>query len=267
MTQLTSSSSGSYVKANGLNMYYEESGSGEPLVLIHGGTMTSKRFEPHIPAFTEHFRVITPDLRGHGQTDNPSGEFSYRLLADDMAAFINALGLKRPLICGWSDGGQAALELGMHYPDLIKCMVVGAAWFKFSEIYLNTIRTMGIESPGVVNIEKIKQAMPQMVEFWRSLHSPTHSSDYWETLLTQISRMWFTPLGYTVDDFQKIKNPMLILVGDRDQFVPVEEAVEMYRFIQGAELAILPNSDHSLPQTRAELFITTVLDFLLRHSI
>jgi pimeloyl-ACP methyl ester carboxylesterase len=265
MTQMTSSPNGSYVKVNGLNMYYEEYGSGEPLVLIHGGTMTSKRFEPHIPVFSEHFRVITPDLRGHGQTDNPGGEFSYRLLADDMAAFINALGLNRPLICGWSDGGQAALELGMHYPDLMECMVVGAAWFKFSETYLNTVRSMGLEAPGVVNIEKIKQAMPHMIEFWRSLHSPTHGSDYWETLLTQISTMWMTPLGYTAEDFQKINIPTLILVGDRDQFVPVEEAAEMYRFIRDAELVIVPNSDHSLPTSRAELFTTIVLDFLLRH--
>jgi pimeloyl-ACP methyl ester carboxylesterase len=267
MTQMTASLSGSYVKTNGLNMYYEEYGSGEPLVLLHGGTMTGKSFAPHISAFSERFRVITPDFRGHGQTDNPSGEFSYRLLADDMAAFMDALGLKRPSICGWSDGGQAALELGMHYPDLMRCMVVGASWFKFSDTMLNTVRSMGIEGPGVVNLEKIKQSLPQLAEFWSTLHSPTHSSDYWETLLTQISTMWMTPLAYTSDDFQKITAPTLILVGDRDEFVDVEEATEMYRFIQGAELAILPHSDHSLPESRAELFITTVLDFLLRHGI
>jgi len=266
MTQTTSSPGGSYVKANGLNMYYEEYGLGEPLVLIHGGTNSNKRFEPHIPTFSKHFRVIAPDFRGHGQTDNPSGEFSYRLLADDMAAFINGLGLEKPLICGWSDGGQIALELGMHYPDLMKCMVVGAAWFRFSETYLSALRAMGFESPGVVNIERIKQSWPQMVEFLRSLHSPPHDPDYWETLVTQISTMWMTPLGYTAEDFRKIKIPTLILIGDRDETAPVEEAVEMYRFIPGAELAIVPNSDHSLPLTRAELFTTLVLNFLVRHK-
>jgi len=266
MTQTAPSLKGSYVKANGLNMYYEEYGSGEPLILLHGGMGAGNNFEPLISAFSKQFRVITLDSRGHGKTDNPSGEFSYRLMADDVAAFVNVLKLSQSSICGWSDGGQIALELGMHYPDLIKCMVVGAAWFKFSETYQNALRTMAVESPGVVNIEKIKQAMPQMVGAWRSIHS-FQGSDYWETLLTQISKMWWSPLGYTADDFEKIKAPTLILIGDRDQLVPIEEAAEMYWFIHGSELAIVPNSDHSLPRMRAELFSQTVLDFLVRHSV
>lgn len=265
MAQATSSQNGQYVKANGLNMYYEENGSGRPLVLLHGGMGAGNNSDHLIPAFSKQFRVITPDSRGHGKTENPSGEFSYRLLADDIAAFINALELDRPSICGWSDGGQIALELGMHYSDLMNCMVVGAAWYQFSETYQGLLKAIGFESPGVVNIERIKQAMPQMAEMWRLWHSPIHGPDHWETLATQISKMWWSPLGYTADDFQKIKIPTLILVGDRDRLVPVEEAVEMHRFIQESELVILPNSDHSLPRTRAELFITIVLDFLLRH--
>jgi pimeloyl-ACP methyl ester carboxylesterase len=263
---MISSLSGSYVKANDLNIYYEEYGSGEPLILIHGGMGIGKNFEPHIPAFSKQFRVIVPDSRGHGNTDNPSGEFSYRLMAEDVAAFINTLGLHSPSICGWSDGGQIALELGMHYPDLMKCMVVGAAWYQFSQTYQGLLTAIGFESPGVVNIERIKQSLPQLAEMWRSWHSPIHGPDHWETLVTQISTMWWTPLGYTADDFQKIKAPTLILVGDRDQMVPVEEAAEMYRFIPVAELAMVPDSDHSLPLTRAKLFTTIVLDFLVRHN-
>ena len=266
MTQAISSQNGQYVKANGLNMYYEEYGSGEPLVLIHGGMGIGNNFEHLIPAFSKQFRVIIPNSRGHGKTDNPSGEFSYRLMAEDVAAFANALELNRPLICGWSDGGQIALELGMHYPDLMRCIVVGATWYQFSQTYRTVLKAIGFESPGMVNIEKIKQSLPQLAEMWRLWHSPVHGPDHWETLVTQISTMWWTPLGYTAEDFQQIKTPTLILVGDRDQMVPVEEAAEMYRFIQGAELAIVPNSDHSLPSMRAELFSTIVLDFLLRHK-
>lgn len=265
MAQANPSQNGHYVKANGLNIYYEEYGSGEPLVLIHGGMGVGNSFEPLIPDFSKQFRVIMPDSRGHGKTDNPSGRLSYRLMADDLAAFIKARGLQSPSICGWSDGGQIALELGMHYPDLVKCMVVGAAWYRFSETYQSLLRAMGFESPGKVNMERIKQVMPQFVELWRLWHSPNHGPDHWETLATQISTMWWTPLGYTGDDFRKIKAPALILVGDKDSLIPVEEAVEMYRFIQGAELAIVPNAEHSLPKTRAELFSTIVLDFLMRH--
>jgi pimeloyl-ACP methyl ester carboxylesterase len=266
MTDTSPSQNGQYVKANGLNMYYEEYGSGEPLILIHGGLAIGSVFEPQIPVFSKQFRVIAPDSRGHGKTDNPSGEFSYRLMAEDMAALIRALGLQRPLICGWSDGGQIALELGMHYPDLIQCLVVGAAWYRFSQSYQTLLKAMGFESAGVVNIEKMKQAMPQFTDMLRAWHSPVHGPDHWETLVTHISTMWWTPLNYTAEDFQKIKIPMLILIGDRDQMIPVEEAAEMYRFIQGAELAIVPNADHSLPRIRPELFSTIVADFLLRHN-
>src|SRR5512138_1536772 len=121
--QEASTQNGHYVEANGLKIYYEGFGSGEPLILIHGGMAIGKSFAPEIPAFSKQFRVIVPDSRGHGKTDNPGAEFNYRLMADDTASFIKALGLNRPLLCGWSDGGQIALELGMHYPELIRCMV------------------------------------------------------------------------------------------------------------------------------------------------
>jgi pimeloyl-ACP methyl ester carboxylesterase len=266
MTDEASPHNGHYVEANNLNIYYEEYGLGEPLVLIHGGLAVGNSFQPQIALFSEHFRVITPDSRGHGRTDHPGGELSYRLMADDVAAFIRALGLHRPSICGWSDGGQIALELGMRYPDAMKCMVVGAAWFQFRESYQNLLKEMGFEAPGIVNIEAMKQTMPEFVELLRSWHSPIHGPDHWETLATQISTMWWAPLNYTADDFQRIKAPTLVLVGDRDALIPVEEAVEMYRFISGAELCIVPNAEHSLPYMRTEMFSTVVLDFLLRHK-
>ena len=79
--------------------------------------------------------------------------------------------------------------------------------------------------------------------------------------------MWWTPLNYSAADFQKIKIPTLILIGDRDQMVPVEEAVEMYRHIEGAELAVVQNADHSLPRARSDMFSALVLDFVLRHKV
>jgi pimeloyl-ACP methyl ester carboxylesterase len=187
-------------------------------------------------------------------------------MADDIAAFIDALGLDKPLICGWSDGGQIALELGMHYPEVIRCMVVGAAWFQFRESYQDLLKGMGFEAPGVANIETMKQSMPEFVEYLRVWHAPIHGPDHWETLATQISAMWLTPLGYTEEDFQKIKVPTLILVGDRDAMIPVEEAVDMYRLIPGAELGVIPGAEHSLPYERSEMFSMIVLDFLLRHK-
>lgn len=265
MIQANSSANGQYVKANGLTMYYEEYGSGEPLILLHGGMGVGKNSAHLIPAFSKQFKVILPDLRGHGKTDNPGEELSYRLIADDVAALIDALDLKQPSVCGWSDGGQIALELGMNYPDAMKCMVVGAAWYQFSQHYQTMLKVMGFESPSAVNMDKLRQTLGPMAEMWRAFHATTDDPDRWEKLALQISSMWWTPLGYTAVDFQKIKTPTMVLLGDRDQIISVEEAVEMYRLIPGAELAIVPNANHSLPMLRAELFTNLVSDFLARH--
>ena len=88
-------SAGTYIEANGLKVYYEAHGEGEPLLLLHGGTAACRSWASHLRDFAEHFRVFTPDNRGHGRTDNPTGELGYRLMADNVAALIGALGLER----------------------------------------------------------------------------------------------------------------------------------------------------------------------------
>lgn len=239
-TEISAIPQGHYVQANGLEIYYEEYGAGEPLLLLHGGTLTSHSWQTYAPAFAQHFRVIAPDSRGHGRTRNPSGEFGYRLMADDLAAFVQTLGLNKPLLCGFSDGAQIALEFGMHYPDLAKALVVCGAAYYFSEQYTNVLKGWGVEGSGVIDIAKAQTNIPGLVELWQTEHAPLGGPDYWQTLLRAISIMWWTPLNYTVADFEKIASPTLVLLGDRDEFTPVEEAVEMYRLIPQAELAIFP---------------------------
>jgi pimeloyl-ACP methyl ester carboxylesterase len=254
-----------FVAANGLNIYYQEFGSGRPLILIHGGTVTSNMWQPFIPSLASHFRVITPDSRGHGKTNNPNDEqLSYRLMADDVAVFIQALNLTKPLVFGYSDGGQIALELGMRHPGLTGALVVGAAWYKFSEIYLSGLKAFGLESSGIVDFEKMQRDHAAAILFLQAEHPRADNLDYWKVLLKQYSVMWWEPLDYTADDFQKITEPTLIVVGDRDGLIELDQAVEMYRLIPHAELSVLPNGTHE--SLDPKLFTDTVLDFLLRHG-
>lgn len=262
--EITSTPQGKFIHANGIDIYYEDHGTGKPVVLLHGGLASSTMMKVFVPALSKHFRILTPDLRGHGKTNNPGSQFSYRLLAHDLAEFISHLELDQPFVCGWSDGGQIALELGMQYPTLAKGLLVGAAWFKFSESYQNFLRFLGIEAAGQVNYEQTEKAVPQLVAALRSRHEP--GPEYWKELLQQISTMWWTSLDYTAADFERITIPTLIVVGDRDPVVPVEEAVEMYRLIPKAELAIAPYTDHGLPRTNPDTFTALTLSFLLRHS-
>ena len=266
-TTVTEGNPGRHVDVNGLKMYYEEFGSGKPLILIHGGTVTSSAWQLQIPFFAQQFRVITPHSRGHGRTDNPTGEFSYRLMAEDMADLIRALDLDGPMIFGYSDGGQIALEIGMLYPGLTSALVFGAASHTFSESYFNAMRELGFEGPGVVNIERTQKAAPELVDLWKTEHVRDDDPDYWLLLLEQISKMFWTQIDYAAEDFESITDPVLILLGDRDEMVPVDQALHMYQLIPTAELAILPNMAHMSNDIRTdELAMETVLDFLLRHG-
>jgi pimeloyl-ACP methyl ester carboxylesterase len=255
---------GRYVQANGLTIYYEEYGQGQPLILLHGGTDTSQMWQPFLSSFVPHFRVIVPDSRAHGRTNNPHCELSYRLMADDVVAFIQALNLTQPLVFGYSDGGQIALEIGMRYPRLTAAFVVGAAWYEFSDTYSNFLKTSGFEGPGVVDFERLQRVAPEWVSFLKTAHACTDDSEYWQTLLKQISSMWWTPLNYTAEDFHKITAPTLILVGDRDGLIELRQAVDMYHLIPNAELVVLPNTTHL--SALNELSINIVLDFLRRHA-
>ncbi len=253
-----------YVSANGLNIYYASYGSGEPLLLLHGGTVTSNLWHDSIPFFAQHFRVITPDSRGHGKTNNPSGVMSYRLMADDVAAFIDALHLSKPLVYGFSDGGQIALELGMRYPGVARALVLSGVFFRFTDQYIRTVRGMGVEGPGVVNFEHIQNTMPDAVTFWQAEHATADNPERWKDVLKQISALWWTPLDYTATDFERIVDPTLIVQGDRDEFGPVTEVIDMYRMISKSELAIVPNAKHMAIIQPGGLCERVALDFFQR---
>ena len=257
---------GTYIEANGIRVYYEVYGEGEPLLLIHGGTATSRSWASHLPTFTEHFRVFTPDSRGHGRTDNPTGELGYRVMADDVAALVSVLGLQRPLVLGYSDGGQIALELGMRYPGLARALVLGGAQFGFSEAYLEAVRALlGITGSEEMEPEKLEREQPEWVAFLREAHGHVYGPEYWKTYVKQIASLWLTPLHYTSEDFAAVTDPVLILIGDRDEGASPEEAIELLRLLPNAELAVAPASDHSFIEAKAGLFDALALDFLMRH--
>ena len=258
---------GQYVKVRDLTVYYETFGSGEPLVLLHGGTISGrKNWERFVPAFSERFKVIVPDSRGHGKTDNPAGELSFRLLADDTSSLIHALGLVSPSVCGYSDGGQVCLELGMSHPEAAGKLVIVGAHNRLTDADRAELRSLGIEGPGKVDVQRFEKEAPELISRIREF-SNKYGSDYWKSYVRQISKMWLTQLNYTKEDYRKITVPTLIMVGDRDADVRLEDGVEMYRSIPKAELAVAPGSDHFFPWSKIELFTKTVIDFLQHHRV
>lgn len=253
-----------YVSANGLRMYYEAYGEGEPLILLHGGTATVSSWYGHIPTYAKHFRTIAVDSRGHGKTDNPANELNYATMADDVAAFIQALGLNAPIVLGFSDGAQIALELGIRHPAQARALVLGGAYYRFSEQYQAGLRSFGFEGPDSWNANTIRAVSEEWANSLQQEHTRDDNPEYWTILIKQIAALWWMPLNYTAEDFAKINVPTLIVSGDREEACEVEQSVEMYGMISKAELFIVPNAGHS--QSAEQMKNLLVIEFLLRNN-
>ncbi|MFX1452592.1 MAG: alpha/beta fold hydrolase [Promethearchaeota archaeon] len=247
-------------------MYYLEQGEGYPIILLHGGIGTARvGWENLIPILSKHYHVIAPDCRGHGKSDNPINNFSYKLMADDIIGLIKTLKLEKPIICGHSDGGQIALELAIHQPDLIKAIVVSGVLIKISEEYIKTTNSWGIEKMGVVNFEKIEETWKDFLPIIKDRFSAVYGPNYWKTFLLEISKVWLNPEEFPNEKVKNISLPVLIVHGDHD-VIPVEEGLEIHHLIPNSSLAIAPNSDHSFPIENFKLFYNLIIDFIQNQS-
>jgi pimeloyl-ACP methyl ester carboxylesterase len=261
----TNRKQGAYVQVNDLNMYYETHGSGIPIILLHGGLETGQMWAPVTTAFSRNYQVITPDSRGHGRTDNPSGQCSYPMMAEDIAQLIQALQLDKPLVTGYSDGGQTALYMAINYPGVARGYAIGATELSMTDEWHQILQDqLGFEGPGRVDFERITQTNPELIKSLHEKHDIFHSSGYWKMLLVQSSQCWWAPPKLTLADFAKVVDPVLFWCGDRDVFCPPEQSLEMYRMVKGAELAVIPNADHFSMMQQIELAIGILQNFVKR---
>ena len=172
---------------------------------------------------------------------------------NDFAAFIKKLKLDKPLLCGWSDGGQIELDMGLHYPDLAKAMVLGGTMIHCTQEMIDGFKAAGIEGPGQVDFEKLETTFDWFIKILKE-ETKTHGKDYWKTLLLTITKMWFDPSEFPEEKVKDIQTPSLILLGDRDEFIPISEAIEMHKLMPNTELAIIPNGTHTMYLEQQEIF-------------
>ncbi|MDP8952216.1 MAG: alpha/beta hydrolase [Actinomycetota bacterium] len=275
-------SEGRYVHANGIDIYYIEAGRGEPLLLLHGGVVSTNSvwaghpwaYVSHMDTLAEHFRVIAPDTRGHGRTINAGGgSISYTQLADDVVELIDALGLDRPMICGFSDGGMTATITGIRHPGSVRAIVNHAGYDTFNpqapSMPMMRQNLGGSPDATQADPDVIAQAfesseqMRAMFELVKADHDGAQGAGYWKTHFAEAFDRFTQPPGYTMEDLQKITAPTLILTGDRDEFCTVEEGVAAYRILQQGELAVLPNHAHVISPS----VVQATIEFLERHQL
>jgi pimeloyl-ACP methyl ester carboxylesterase len=230
-------------------------------------------YASRVARFAEHFRVIAPDLRGHGKTRNPGGgDITYSQLADDALALIETLRLERPLICGFSAGGSVAMTVAVRNPGSVRAVVNDAGYdiFNPSPQALTFVMCRKIFGgrPDATKADPSafeQFAAAQLGDFYRRLtadHVVAQGPGGWKSLVASIFGAVTTPGPYGFEDLRKITAPTLVLGGDRDFCCSVEEAVTAFRMLAKGELAILPNVDHTVPDEAIEASIA----FLRRHA-
>ena len=256
-----------------LRMYYATAGSptSPPLLLLHGFGGHADSWKYQFGPFGEHYRVVAPDLREHGRTNNPLGAaaINHRQFATDVANLCDCLGISRVALCGESSGSILQLSLALARPDL----VAAAVWSSGTYFWSDDLRS----SNGGLTVDGLAEAFfgytgpegepaPAFVEF-ASAHA-SQGEDHWRTLARDFIAMWSHP--HDVDfpaesDLIGIEAPILLVHGDRDDSIPVERAVQFRRLLTTAELCVMPNTGHNPPGEKPELFNPAVLDFLRRH--
>jgi len=267
------------VHANGIEIHYLDQGEGAPLVLLHGGVVSTNpiwsrvpiAYASHMEALAEHFRVIAPDTRGCGLTAHAGGPVNFDLLADDVASLIGALGLERPLIAGFSEGGITAAVLGIRHPTAVRAIVNHAGFDAFDPDAptIPMMRQILGGSPDATEPDpdaaargfEASDQMRAMFELMKRDQDDGQGEGHWREYLRLSWDRTTQPLGYTYTDLAKITVPTLILTGDRDNFCTVEQAVAAYRQLTDGELAILPGHGHYIPPAA----IQTTVEFCARR--
>jgi pimeloyl-ACP methyl ester carboxylesterase len=243
---------GEYVQLGAVKTWYDELGEGEPLVMLHGGLVDSRWFDPNIDAFTEHFHVYLPERRGHGHTPDVEGPISYQLMADDTIAFLETV-VREPVdLLGHSDGAFVATLIGMQRPELVKRLVLTSGGFSKE----------GEAMPDAPwDVEAITQFLgPAYGEV-----SPD-GEDHFRVVATKIGEMAAREPHLAASELNAIQARTLVMFAD-DDLVTLTHSVEMYDAIPNAEFAVVPGTSHFLTQEKPELVNRIVLDFLLNEPV
>lgn len=238
-----------YAPVNGLELYYEVHGAGDPLVLLHGGLGFTGMFGEVLPKLAETRQVIAADLQAHGRTADVGRPLSLESMADDVAALIRHLGFAKADVMGYSMGGGVALRTAIQHPDVVRKLVLVSTPFKrdgwYPEIQASVVQ-MGPEAA-----EPMK-ATPM----YGAYASVAPRTEDWPVLLTKMGEMARRDYDYAAE-VAAIGSPTLLVVGDADS-VRTAHAVEFFELLGGgqkdggwdgsgmsaARLAVLPGETH-----------------------
>ena len=242
---------------NGIELHYLIDGTGDPLLLLHGGTGCHHDWQyAGLDDFLKQFQIIRPDARGHGQSTNPARTITHRQCALDMLALLDHLQIPQCRAIGLSMGGNILLHMATLQPQRISAMVVVSATMRFPD----QARAIMRQIPTPSN---------QPAHAWEAMRQRHTLGD------DQIAALWewtnslqnsYDDMNFTAHDLSAITARTLVVFGDRDPLYPVEMGLEMYRAIPQSKLWVVPGGGHGpVFLEAAEMFAKTSIRFLMNE--
>lgn len=244
-----------YAPVNGLKMYYEIEGTGNPLIFIHPALQFAGLNS--FPSLVQHHSVISVDLQGHGRTaDIPERPLSIDQYAKDVVGLMKYLGIAKADFLGESYGGNTAALIAVRHPELVGRVVTYSATFGPPQVAHN---------PKATRFDRAPTADSSNIQFQReSYKKVAPDPDYWPRIFEKLGGIHWE--GFSNEELASIKAPILVIVGDYD-FVRVEHAVETVNLIPNAELAVIPDASHFALSSEQDRVIPIIKHFLEKPAV
>jgi pimeloyl-ACP methyl ester carboxylesterase len=250
------------VEVNGMQMYYEVSGQGDPLVVLHGAYMSIPAMGGIIPRLAETHQVYAVEMQGHGRTTDIDRPITYENLADNVAAFMDAVGVDRADVFGYSMGAAAGLQLAIRHPEKVDQLVAASVSYDES----------GWQPEMVAMIPQMSPEMFVGSPMETSYRELSPNPDGFRAFVEKLIALEHEPMNWE-EDVRELEAPVLLIAGDAD-VVTLEHTVAMFRLLGGgamgdmgqplpaSRLAILPATSHTAVIGQIDLLMGFIEPFL-----
>ncbi|MFI6483655.1 alpha/beta fold hydrolase [Nonomuraea sp. NPDC050663] len=238
-----------YIDVNGVRMWYDERGTGDPLVLLHGGLTDSRDFHGNLDALAERHRLLMPERRGHGHSPDVPGPFTMEAFADDTAAFIDKIVGGPVRLAGYSAGAIVALWTAVRRPDLVERLVLVSGAF---------------DSEGMILRPSADAPPPPPLVSAYAAVSPD-GADHFPEIMAKVARQAAEDRPLAPLELAAVTCPALVIAAD-DDIVTLEHTVQLYRALPAAQLAVVPYASHLLLHEKPELCARLIGEFLAGGS-